>query len=278
MTFPAWSLRFSLIRFVCRALSDICFLIFVYIWPYRREVITKNLKNAFPDHSQKENNQLLRACYRHLADLITEPVLMRLCRKRDLSRMVRYENVSLLRELLAKGSDVVLMASHCGNWEYLFSLPLIIDAEVLAVYSPVSPGFLNDALKKLRSRFGISLIPKKEWYRKTLQHTSEKPAVYISVSDQRPARPGNQTVRFMNQTTHVQSGAVRIAGRRAAAVVYLDVKKEKRNSYHFRFELLAENASECCESQIITAYYQHLEKTILRKPELWLWSHNRWKF
>jgi len=220
----------------------------------------------------------LRACYRHLADLITEPVLMRLCRKRDRSRMVRYENVSLLRELLAKGSDVVLMASHYGNWEYLFSLPLIIDAEVLAVYSPVSPDFLNNTLKKLRSRFGISLIPKKEWCRQALKHASDRPAVFISVSDQRPAQAGNQTVRFMNQTTHVQSGAVRIAGRRAAAVVYLNVKKEERNSYHFRFELLAENASECSESELITAYYQQLEKTILRKPELWLWSHNRWKF
>jgi KDO2-lipid IV(A) lauroyltransferase len=278
VSFPPEQLLFRLIRAACHFFSDLFYLTFVYLWPYRRKVILRNVENAFPHYSDSDKRRFLRKYYRHLADLITEFPLIHGCPEQELHALVRYENVTLLRDLLKAGKDVVLMAAHCGNWEYLRSLPLYVDAEVFAAYAPVSPPFLNDKLKNMRARFGIQLIPKKDWYRQVLKRTSASPAIFISVTDQRPAGPGSLNLLFLNQKTAFQSGAAQIALKRSAAVVYVDVVKTDRNAYTFRFEMLSQNPHSSCVSDLNLAYYHHLEKTIRRQPELWLWSHNRWKY
>lgn len=276
--FTPGQLYFILVRIGCHLFSDIFYVAFVYIWPYRKVLILKNTEKSFPHYSNSQKRQFLRKYYRHLADLITEPFLLSLCPERELHRLVRYENLSLVRNFLIEGKDVVLMAAHCGNWEYLLTLPLEIEAEIFAAYSPVSQRLLNNKLKSMRSRFGIKLIPKKDWYRQALKQEGNRPAIFLSVTDQRPAKPGGFNLMFLNQETNVQSGAARIALKRAASVVYVDVKKQSRNSYTFSFKVLSEDSQKSSEPALISAYYQCLENTILRQPELWLWSHNRWKF
>ena len=263
---------------IWRLLSQLIYLTFTYIWPYRKKVILRNLTICFPALSEDGKTQLMNKYYRHLANLIVEPFMVRNIAQKDLVKFVSYGNPSAIHELLAKKKDIVLMVSHYGNWEYLFSLPLLTDSSVLAAYSPVSNGILNKKLKKLRSRFGIKLIPKANWYRSAISWQDNKPAIFVNIADQRPCAAGKNAIEFFNHNTYIQSGAARIAIKRNSAVVYLGVQKSGANQYHFTFQLLAEEAAKMGETEIMKLYYTELEKNIKRQPELWLWSHNRWKF
>ncbi|MCF0060326.1 lysophospholipid acyltransferase family protein [Dyadobacter chenwenxiniae] len=261
-----------------RLFSHLIYLIFKHIWAYRKKVILKNLAICFPAHSENENAQLADKYYRHLASLIVEPFIVRNIAQKDLAKFINYANPSLIHQLLSERRDIVLMVSHYGNWEYLFSMPLITDSSVLAAYSPVSNGLLNEKLKRLRSRFGIKLIPKANWYRSAVNWRESKPTIFINVADQRPPVAGKNAIEFFGNHTYIQSGAARIAIKRNSAVVYLDVHKRGANKYQFRFNLLVKEAGGMQETEIMKLYYTALEKNIRRQPELWLWSHNRWKF
>lgn len=273
--FRPLQLRFRLLRLLCNRFSDLFYLFFVYIYPYRKNVILKNLSYAFPQRNLKERKQLMYLYYRHLADLITEPFLIGNCNRKDLATLVRYENIHFLRSVLDSGKDVVLMASHYGNWEYLFSLPQEINYEVITAYSPLTNSWLNTRLKIMRGKFGMSLVAKQDWYRQALKYTSSEPCVFLAVADQRPVGKSKEKVLFLGQQTYVQSGAARLLKGRNAVMVYLDVKKLDRNVYSFRFIELNDNPELRNPMQ---QYYSELEKTIDRNPAFWLWSHNRWKF
>jgi KDO2-lipid IV(A) lauroyltransferase len=182
-----------------------------------------------------------------------------------------------LNELLRSGRNIVLMTSHYANWEYLLSLPLITDYEVLAAYAPISNPFFERKMKKLRSRFGIKLISKCTWYRTLVNRKSEKPAIFLMVADQRPVPPFKTAVDFLGQKTFIQTGSERIARNLNCAVVYVDVEKTDRHCYKYRFVLLSDAAKKEISGRIMTLYYAALEKTITRQPALWLWSHDRWK-
>jgi KDO2-lipid IV(A) lauroyltransferase len=277
-SFPQLNLRFRLLRLVCNKVSDLLFFVLVYNYPYRKKLILKNLGKAFPQLSTAELSKLSTAYYRHMADLVTEPFLVGLCKQKDLHRLVRYENLAVIRKIMDRGKDVILMASHYGNWEYLLSLPMELNREVLTAYSPLSNSWLNNLLRKMRGKYGMGLIPKQDWYRASLKFTSSQPAVFIAVADQRPLGVSKETVQFFDQKTYLQCGAARVARQRDAVMIYLDVKKRSRNVYTYRFVELPAPTGETDAASGMAEYYSQLEKTITRQPELWLWSHNRWKF
>ncbi|TLV03766.1 lysophospholipid acyltransferase family protein [Dyadobacter luticola] len=272
------TIRFRLALFGWRSVADLIYLIFRNLWPYRQQLILKNLADCFPVFSEGEIKALSTRYFRHLADLIVEPFLVHQLPTSSLGKLTTYDNLPLLRQLIAEKKDIVLMASHYGNWEYLLSLPLMADCNVLAAYSPLSNRFLDRVLRKFRGRYGVQLVPKSEWYRTVLKWQSDKPSIFITIADQRPGSIAKNHVEFMNLKTFVQPGAARIAANRNCAVIYLDVQKKARNSYHFSFEPLVSESLNLNEKHLMKTYFNALEMTIRRQPELWLWSHNRWKY
>jgi KDO2-lipid IV(A) lauroyltransferase len=263
---------------MARWLSCLIFLVFAHIWPYRKKIIRKNLEACFPELSDVEINTITLRYYRHISDLISETLLLANLKSENLKRLVSYENAASIQQLVAQKKDIVLIASHYGNWEYLFQLPLMADCEVLAAYSPISNLFFDKKLKSIRSRFGVGLVPKSEWYRTALNREKNRPTIFVTIADQRPPGSAGYVVNFFGRPTFIQQGAARIAIKRKCAVVYADVIKEGRNRYKFVFREITSDAVLTGENEIMKLYYQALEATIRRQPELWLWSHNRWKF
>ncbi|KUL19868.1 MAG: Uncharacterized protein XE13_0341, partial [Proteiniphilum sp. 51_7] len=76
----------------------------------------------------------------------------------------------------------------------------------------------------------------------------------------------------------VQTGMEKIARSLSLPVIYLDIEKVKRGFYRGRFVLLSSDASSEKEHAVTERYMRSLEKTVLRAPAYYLWSHNLWKF
>ena len=258
-------------------LANIIFIFLSKIIRYRKNVIHKNFKNSFPEISEQKEAELVNSYYRHLSDLIVEPFLINNLKEKDINNIVEYENIHLLTKLHRSGKDVLLLASHYGNWEYLLTLPLVTDYEVLAVYSQISNSIINRYMESLRSRFGVRLVKKSDWYRTVLNETRERPKMYVMIADQRPIFPFKNSVHFLEQKTYVQSGCERISEKLNCAVVYADTQKVARHKYRFKFLLMGENNVKKQPGGVLEEYYHLLEKTIVRNPSDWLWSHDRWK-
>ena len=56
------------------------------------------------------------------------------------------------------------------------------------------------------------------------------------------------------------------------------VESLKRGYYRARFEVITDNPAATNPTEITLAYARLLEQNILESPELWLWTHNRWKW
>ena len=57
----------------------------------------------------------------------------------------------------------------------------------------------------------------------------------------------------------------------------MDVKRVRRGYYEATFRLITRTPEALKEFEATDIYYRMLEESIQRQPELWLWSHNRWK-
>ena len=259
--------------------SDFLFLILYYFPGYRRDVVSANLKNAFPYKTDVERAEIARKFYWHLADLFVETLKFTHMSNKERLRRCKYENIDLLEHLYSQGKDIVAVLGHYSNWEFLNVLPLLTDYTCISIYRPLKNKHFDTFLNKARSENGMILAPMSMVIREILNRKKNGERTLTAfLADQTPAKGDiHYWTTFLNQDTPVYLGAEKIAAKYNMAVVFINMQKIKRGYYNITFELLFNDVTGLKETQITEAHVKHLDSIINEKPETWIWSHRRWK-
>jgi KDO2-lipid IV(A) lauroyltransferase len=60
-------------------------------------------------------------------------------------------------------------------------------------------------------------------------------------------------------------------------VVFASIDKPRRGHYHATIKLATMDAAALPEGELTFKYVRYLEAVIRKRPDMWLWSHRRWK-
>lgn len=260
-------------------MSDFTFFILYYLVKYRRDVVSENLKNSFPDKSATELKRIEIRSYKHFSDLIFEVLKMfTLSPEQKLSRCkIDTPTTELLNDLYTKGRSAILVMGHYGNWEYYpFRLPSEDALQPYAIYHPISNPFIDRALSRMRTLTGCKLYTMAGSVKGMISNRGEK-NLTLFLADQAPNPNGAYWMQFMNQDTPVFNGSEKIAHKLGMAVIYGYLEQTQRGRYIFHTELICEDASKTLPGEITEKHVNLLEATIRKAPEFWLWTHRRWK-
>ncbi len=260
-------------------ISDFLYIIIFYLVRYRKKTTLKNLKNSFPDKTKKEMRQIIKKFYHHLCDITIENAALIKMSKKKIASYAQFMNPEILTEYYNNNRNIIMVFGHYANWEFLSLLPLYTKYPFLPVYKTVNNNYINDRFYKMRSLFGSIPVKMENTLKLTLKyHKSNQAMILGLVADQRPRRKNIQYwTNFLNQETPVFTGAEKIGKRIDAAIIFIDISKEKRGLYKIEFSTLCENSTKTKEFEITELFIRKLENQIRKNPEYWLWSHNRWK-
>ena len=260
-------------------LSDLLFALNFLFIGYRRKVVYLNLRNSFPEKSNNEIRTIARKFYRHLFDQMIESIaLIHMSPKRILKHM-RFKNLEVFEDLYKKNKGVILVSGHYGNWEWLISLQMLVSHKTLAIYKQLNNKYFDRMFTNMRSQYGMTPVKMNSILRELINREQKNElTLTYSLGDQRPLfRHIQYWTRFLNQDTPVYLGTEKIARKKDLAVVFLKMRKIRRGIYETVFIPLFENSRETKEHEITDKYLSILEKTIIERPEFWLWTHKRWK-
>lgn len=248
---------------------------------YRRRVVEQNLSSSFPEMSPAEVRRVSRRFYRFLADIFMETAKLSGLGAKGIKKRMRFEGLEELQCDFDAGKSVILFLGHYGNWEWISSMPLHLPPDVKAgqIYHPLENGGSDRAFLKVRGRFGAHSIPMRDTMRTLLGWRRDGfRSITGFIADQAPdLRSTHLWVDFLHHDTPVFTGPERLASKLRAACYYCDVEREKRGRYVCRFVRMSGDASQEPEFELTRDYFRRLEQSIRRRPELWLWSHRRWK-
>ncbi len=260
-------------------LSDLLYYLIYYVIRYRREVVRTNLSNAFPEKSGTERTAIEQKFYRFLADLIVESIKMRTMSLAQINKRMVVKNPEVIKDYMEAGRPVIGVAGHYANWEFaIYGVSILTSHPFFVVYKPLSNKSFETVYNKIRSRFGAILVPMKLILRQIIQYRNT-PHLSIFVTDQTPVRQENNShyIPFLNQPTLVFLGAEKMARMTNFPVVYFHIDRVKRGHYTCTFTTLTDAPAELPAYEITRLHSRFLEDIIQQKPELWLWSHRRWK-
>ena len=259
-------------------MADIFYFIGYYIIGYRKNTVLTNLRNAFPEKTEQEIHQISKKFYHHLADLFFETIKAFQASEETLKKRYHYKNLEVMDELYHRGKSVALLSGHYANWEWTIAMPKFLLHQVNGIYRPIQNKQFDQYMKKVRSRFGGCLIPSVTSLRSMIQF--DKAGVISStyyLTDQTALYDTRYWMMFLNQETPIFPGPEKIASRFKQAVVFMDIQKVRRGYYEVEFTKLFDDASQTKEFEVTKAHTRFLEEIIRKRPELWLWSHKRWK-
>lgn len=262
--------------------ENFLFFLLCYVLRYRRRVVQENLRNSFPEKSERERWIIRRRFYRTLAEIFIDTVDLA---RRSTSRARETLSIEGFEEQVqrVKGRDWIAMLAHFGCWEYCSYWGLFEPSQmIVAVYHPLRSPVMECLYQRLRNSFYATTVAMNDCVRFYLRHRETgidgKNMVLGLIADQNPPRrPNSHWFRFLNQDSIFFDGGEKLARRFRLPVYFIRMERLRRGCYRMSFEQLYDGTEEVAENEITERYVRHLERMICERPELWMWSHRRWK-
>lgn len=281
LAYGGWYLL-SLLPFrVLYVLSDVLYLLAAKVLRYRHRVIWNNLTTSFPEKTEAELRDIERRFYHAFCDYLVETIKLMTMRPAQLQRRLQFKNTDDMNQRLASGQSVAVYLGHIFNWEWITSLPYWVPEGVQCceLYHPLENEYFDRLFKFVRERQHALCIPMQESLRKILEFKRNNRSIVVGyISDQVPMWNNiHHWIDFFHHDTPVLTGAERIVRHTDQACYYGDVRRVKRGYYEVVLKPISAHPAKEPEFAITDAYFKMLEENIRRQPELWLWSHNRWK-
>lgn len=267
---------------VLHFLSSGLYYLIYYVVRYRRGVVRDNLLKSFPEKDLSEIKTIERKFYRNLCDYFMEMIKFYGMSEKEIHKRMVFEGLDQAEQMLDKGRSVVLYMGHFFNWEFVTSIGLYVkrdDAVLADIYHPLENRRFDALTKKMREQYDVEAISMANTLRRIMQIGKSGKKYFIGfIADQVPTWESiNHWLDFFHRDTPVFTGTEKIARRTSAAIFYGRMERVKRGHYKMTLELISEDASTLPEFEPTNRYYNLLADNIRTSPDLWLWTHKRWK-
>ncbi|MEO6882866.1 MAG: lysophospholipid acyltransferase family protein [Bacteroidia bacterium] len=260
-------------------LSDFLFFLLYYLVGYRKKIVFQNLKNTFPEKTEQEILVLSKKYFRYMSDLIFETIKIASMTKKDFQErcIIEPETINLFNELYAQKKNMLFVMGHFGNFEWCgHPFSLLHKHQLYVIYRPLSNKLFDKLMYQLRARFGTIPVTTNDMVRTMIEKRNEI-NVTAFIADQTPAPENAYWTTFLNQETPVFTGTEKIARKFNYPLIFVNVKRIKRGYYSVNTDRFPKNPADTTEGEISEWHTRKLEQEIIRQPEIWLWSHRRWK-
>ncbi|MBQ3634454.1 MAG: lysophospholipid acyltransferase family protein [Bacteroidales bacterium] len=261
-------------------LSDFVYLILYKIASYRVKVVRENLLIAFPDKSRQELKAIEKAFYHHLCDYFFETVKALTISDDELRRRYVIKNPELVQQIADSGQSVFLYGAHIGNWEWLTALPLYFpNVPVHTFYQKQSSVFADHMTLSVRTRRGIIAVESHKGFRHEVSCKADKYVhMTLVLGDQCPHYAAKKFwFDFFGKDTPFLVGPSHIASKLNVALVYPSYTAYRRGYYEVEMKLIELNPKDIEPIVACQRFAALLTDDLYRIPQIWLWSHRRWK-
>jgi Kdo2-lipid IVA lauroyltransferase/acyltransferase len=252
--------------------------LFKIIGPFFRSsyLINENIKKALPTVSLDKITKIKNEMWDNYGRIFAEYMFIREFREDESNKNITIDGQEILNKIRDKGTPVVFISGHFSNFELMAMQIEKSGINLSAIYRPLNNIFLNKLMEKIRKNFICKKQIKKgmSGIRELIKLHKKNYSTALMI-DQRVTEGIKSS--FFNQDAFTTTIPAQLVKKFSIPVVPIYI--ERFNEIKFKITVYEPiNFTEDSSVKIITDRLNKiLEKMILKKPEQWIWSHNRWK-
>ncbi len=242
-----------------------------------KKIIYSNLDKALPDLNTNEKNDILKNMWSNYGSILAEYIFIKNFRT-DLKyqNKIKIINKEILEKIIYNKKPVIFISGHFSNFELMAMQIEKSGVDLAAIYRPLNNIFLNPIMEKIRKKYICKHQIKKgiSGTKKLLKYFKQNTSIALMI-DQRVSE--GISCKFFNEDALTTTIPAQFAKKFNAEIVPVHIERFDRNNFTIEFsEPLNFDSNETIQN-ITLKLNKILEKMILKNPNQWIWTHNRWK-
>jgi KDO2-lipid IV(A) lauroyltransferase len=241
-----------------------------------KNLIKSNILKAFPYLSQNEVEKITKKMWNNYGRILAEYVFIKDFRISKFKNNIEIKGQKILDRIRQNNEPVIFISGHFNNFELMAMQIEKSGVSLAAVYRPLNNKFLNFIMERIRKKYICKNQIKKgiSGTRQLLSFFKKKTSIALMI-DQRVSQ-GIKSNFFKHEafTTTIPAQFVK---KFKCKIVPIYIERVKDTKFKLTIhEPLVYLNHESIESITLDLNYT-LEKLIIKNPDQWIWSHNRWK-
>ena len=275
---------FAIISFIifkilgARLASKISGKIFEIVGPFFRseEIINSNIKRAFPNIEKSEIKKIKNFMWNNYGRIFAEYMFIKNFRSGKLSSEIYIEGKDILNEIINSKKQVIFISGHLSNFELMAMSLEKTGINLSAIYRPLNNVFLNKIMERIRKKYICKYqIKKGIGGLKNLIKLKKKNFSTALMIDQRVSE--GILSNFFGEKAFTTTIPAQLIKKFNIPVVPVYIERTKDIKFKIIIEKPIYFSKDDTIQEITDELNKILETMIIKKPEQWIWSHNRWK-
>ena len=252
--------------------------IFLLLGPLFRskKTITKNILIAFPNTNDDFRSNIAKKMWKNYGKILTEYVFIKNFRENKTEKFLKVKGQKILDKIKISKDPVIFVSGHFNNFELMAMHIEKSGIDLAAIYRPLNNNFLNPLMENIRKKYICSKQIKKgiSGTKKILKFFTSGTSVALMI-DQRVSQ-GIKT-NFFGKLAYTTTIPAQFVKKFNVKIVPIYIERSEKDKFSLEiYDPLVFNKSSSIQE--ITNKLNHvLEKMILKNPDQWIWTHNRWK-
>ena len=241
-----------------------------------KKLIEQNILKAFPNINEGDLEKICNNMWGNYGRILSEYVFLKSFRKSDSKSNLEIVGQNFLEKIKNEGKPVIFISGHFNNFELMAMHIEKSGVKLAAIYRPLNNKFLNFIMEKTRKENICKNQIKKgiAGTRQLLSFFKKNHSIALMV-DQRVSQGIKSN--FFEHKAYTTTIPAQFAKKFNCEIVPIYI--ERINKINFKLTinkpiLYPNNKS---IEDITLDLNQIIEKMILKNPDQWIWSHNRWK-
>ena len=244
---------------------------------FRSKKITEsNIKRVFPDIDKKRKKEIISSMWNNYGRVFAEYMFIKNFRNSQLNRNIVIEGNEILERIKNSNEKVIFISGHFSNFELMAMHIEKVGIKLAAIYRPLNNYFLNFVMERIRKKYicrnqikkGIGGL--KELIR--LQKDGYSTALMI---DQRVTEGIKSN--FFNEKAFTTTIPAQIAKKFKIPIVPIFISRYENLKFKITISQPIKFSDDKSINDITEDLNRVIEKMILKDPNKWIWTHNRWK-
>ena len=239
-----------------------------------KEIINRNLLIFKKDISNDEINKITSSMWKNYGMTFIEYIFLDLFRKKNSHIII--EGKDYLENIIKNKKPVIFVSGHFANYE-LMSMEITKKGIPLAtIYRPLNNIFLNPFMEHLRRKYICKNQIKKglNGVREAIDFIKKDMSIALMI-DQRVSE--GDRIKFFGKDAYTTSLPAQLSLKFNIDVVPIFLERENNDTFIMHVNNPINSSGFEDKLELTKKLNKILEDMILKNPNQWIWTHNRWK-
>ena len=241
-----------------------------------KKLIQQNILKALPEINSKDLNKVIKNMWGNYGRILSEYVFLKDFRRSKFDNKLEIVGLDILSKIKKEGKPVIFISGHFNNFELMAMQIEKSGINLAVIYRPLNNKFLNHIMEKIRKKYICKNQIKKglAGTRQLLSYFKKNYSIALMI-DQRVSQGIKSN--FFKHEAYTTTIPAQFAKKFNCKIVPIYIERINKINFKLTVNKPLEYSNDKSIKDITLSLNRIIEKMILKNPDQWIWSHNRWK-